>query len=262
MIPPVLAQPQVQTPPAVQVPEAPARDLADLEIDFWARQFSEHALFLSLGIVADPRLAKEAERQQGLWEAFRASGLSGQAQKDRVIELSTQLATLKGDVLARMEGGEWLGWLFPSFVRHILSELLWFTSRLEVKVAPLTDCLLKNGPPSPGAYGMADVRTWLRLMAEHAAFAAHLLDPVEVKLIREARTLLGALQGLGGCGSTLPTLVDLSDRAGRQLDQYLVASGIGTPKVKSVIHPVLAAHVVREGRMFLEILARTRTQGA
>lgn len=247
MIPPVLAQPAAAAPlPAAAAPsDAPARDEADLQIDFWARQFSEHALFLSLGIVADPGLSKEAERQQGLWDAFRSSGLSGQAAKDRVIELATKLATLKGDVLARLEGGEWLGWLFPSFVRHILSELLWFTSRLEAKAAP--------------AYGQEDVRSWLRLMAEHAAFAAHLLDPVEVKLIREARTLLGALQGLGGCGSTLPTLVDLSDRAGRQLDQYLVASGIGTPKVKSVIHPVLAAHVVREGRMFLEILARTRT---
>ena len=255
MIPPALAQPAavpvqiVQPgPSAPALSDAPARDELDLQIEFWSRQFSEHALFLSLGIVADPRLAKEAARQQGLWEAFRASGLSSGAAKDRFIELSTQLATLKGDVLARLEGGEWLGWLFPSFVRHILSELLWFTSRLEAKAPP--------------AYGMPDVRSWLRLMAEHAAFAAHLLDPVEVKLIREARTLLGALQGLGSCGSTLPTLVDLSERAGRQLDQYLVASGIGTPKVKSVIHPVLAAHVVREGRMFLEILARTRTQGA
>ncbi len=247
MIPPALAQ-TVPPPPSVLPEAVPTRDETDIQIDFWSRQFSEHALFLSLGIVADPKLSKEALRQQGLWEAFRASGLSGSAAKDRVIELASQLASLKGDVLARLEGGEWLGWLFPSFVRHILSELLWFTSRLEAKAPP--------------AYGMPDVRSWLRLMAEHAAFAAHLLDPVEVKLIREARTLLGALQGLGGCASTLPTLVDLSERAGRQLDQYLVASGIGTPKVKSVIHPVLAAHVVREGRMFLEILARTRSVGA
>jgi hypothetical protein len=208
----------------------------------------EHALFLGLGLVSDSArdLSRDAARNRAQWEAFRNGGTSGPARRAVALQLSADLAAIKTRVLERLEAGEWLGWLFPSFVRHVLSELLWFTSALERSV---------SGAPRESK---ADVSTWVVFMAEHAAFAAHLLDPREAKLIREARAILGALNGLGLCGGSLQSMVALGERAGRQLDQYLVASGIGTPRVKSIVHPVLAAHVVREGRMFIDVLGRAR----
>ena len=238
----------LEAPPVRKTLSGPRPEEADLLVQEWSRQLSEHALFLSLGLVAAPELAREAQKNRDAWETFRAKGTSGADQRPAAITLATELASIKGRVLDRLEKGEWLGWLFPTFVRHMLQELLWFTQSLESAV---------TGSPRDAK---GDICSWLGFMAEHAAFAAHLLDPVEVRLVREARTMVGALSALRDvCGGALSSLVGLSDRAGRQLDQYLVSSGIGTPKVRSVIHPVLAAHVVREGRMFLEVLGRLRT---
>lgn len=240
---------KVPTLSSPEPPQAvPKEAEADRLVDQWSRQLMEHALFLSLGLVSDRGqvLARDASRNRNDWEVFRKGGTAGPQRRAIAIRLSAELASIKSQVLERLEAGEWLGWLFPSFVRHILSELLYFTGTLESLAA------------GTAREARADVSTWITWMAEHAAFAAHLLDPREVKLIREARAILGALSGIGICGGSMRSLVDLSEKAAQQLDQYLVSSGIGTPKVKSIVHPVLAAHVVREGRMFMDVLGRMR----
>jgi len=226
-------------------------------VRFWDRQLSEHCLFAQLGL--DPEdLKKEAGDLHTKFEDLRAEIPSGTVSPDQEAELiakSTDLATsLRGfltEVYDRQTEGEWLGWLFPTFVDHIRREGDYFVGRVSAS----------GGGPT-GLPGLADeLCTWLKFMAEHAIFASHLLDPSEVTLVVQAQALSEKFQGLqDGCRDMTPQLLVLSRRAGALLDVYFTGSGIGTAQVSSVIHPVLALHVVREGRMFLRTLAELEGQ--
>jgi len=198
--------------------------------------------------VSDKALASRAADMRSAWEGFMAIP-PRERSPETAFGLAAALRSMKEHVLDRLSAGEWLGWLFPSFVRHILEELDHFTRAL--------GSAMGMSAPDKGR----EVCAVLGFMRDHAAFAAHLLDPSEVRKVREARALLGGLSSLAGaCRSSLPGLIALSERAGKDLDAFLVASGAGTPKTKSIIHPVLAAHVVREGRMFLDMLRAWRME--
>lgn len=210
---------------------------------FWPRQMEEHALFLSLGL-EDPALRAEAARERDRWRKFRARRREGPAEAAEALALAADLRALKVRVHDRLAAGEWLGWLFPSFVDHIRRELDYFTAALR-----------RARRPEPGGSARRaseEMCSWLMFMMEHAAFAAHLLDPREVRLVLRARALIGDFGRLhAACGGADAQLLSLSERAGRALDAYFVGSGLGTARARSVVHPALAAHVVREGRMFL-----------
>jgi hypothetical protein len=220
-------------------------------VRFWDRQLSDHALFMVLGL--DPQdLKKTAAELHQKFEDLRAEIPSGAVSSDREAELVTKsvdLATsLRGfltEVYDRQTDGEWLGWLFPTFVDHIRREGDYFVGKVSASGGGLT-----------GLPGLADETcAWLRFMAEHAIFASHLLDPSEVTLIAQAQALSEKFQSLQeGCRDMTPQLLVLSRRAGTLLDLYFTKTGIGTPQVSSVIHPMLALHVVREGRMFLRTI--------
>lgn len=224
-------------------------------IRFWSRQLSEHCLFLELGL--EPQdLRNEAQARHADWEAFRVT-LPAQASPQEVQSLVNQvkpmamsLRQFKTRIYDRLRAGEWLGWLFPSFVGHIRAELDYF-------VVHLNGSVMKAGLASISD----ELCTWLKFMAEHASFAAHLLDPEERLLIKQAQALQEKFEELeDGCKSMEVGFIVLSQRAGVLLDQYFTGNGIGTPQVESIIHPVLALHVVREGRMFLRVLEELRGQ--
>lgn len=157
-----------------------------------------------------------------------------------MLGLSADLAALKARVLSRMEGGEWLGWLLPSFVRHMLDELLHFTGLLEAKAG-----ISASGAP-------LGLSTWLRLIGQDAGEVARQIDPSEERLSREARAIAGGFSSLAGLerGRGAPA-AEIAVKAGRDLEGWLASSGLGTPKAKSAVHPVLAAHVAREAELFI-----------
>lgn len=206
------------------------------DIDFWSRQISEHALFMSLGLV-DKDLKRRAEGLHNSWEAFRR----GPRRVNDAIPLVLTTQDFKTHVLTRLNAGEFLGWLFPLFIDHIRREGDYFLAALRgQKFDPCTE-----------------TQIWLTFMAEHAAFASHLLDPSEAEQIRRALELQSQLGALfHNCESTIgEQLKMLSLKSGQDLDAYFNGLGIGKPGgAKSVIHPVLAEHVVREGRRFLQTM--------
>jgi len=220
-------------------------------VRFWSRQMSEHCLFLQLGL--DPQdLKNQAQKLHSDWEAFRTS-LPAQASPsdevslvEMVKPLANQLRQFKTRVYGRLQAGEWLGWLFASMVRHWRDELDYFMTSLTVvsKKAGL-------------AQASDELCAWLGFMADHAAFTAHLLDPEEKLLIKQAEALQEKLEDLeSGCQSMEQGFIVLSQKAGILLDKYFTQNGIGTAQVESIIHPVLALHMIREGRMFLQVLSR------
>ena len=231
---------------------APSDRISNLVI-FWSRQLSEHALFMSLGFeMVD--LRHDALDQHRTWEKFRETKVSrlrpfsdpGPVASE-ALELARVLRGLKTHAIDRLEGGEWLGWLFPSFVDHTRRELDYFvesvTRESEGKKRARKDVLSE------------ELCSWLRFMREHAGFAAHLLDPEEKALHARAMAIekeLGNAENL--CGRAMEQLVVLSKKAGEILDAYFKGSGLGTKQTKSIVHPFLAAHVVREGEEFLRTI--------
>lgn len=220
-------------------------------IDFWSRQLSEHALFFSLGLET-PDLKEGAGFIHGRWEEFRARipNKASESKLDDLIDelqpLAQELREFKVYLYERLAAGQWHGWIFPTFVDHTRRELDYFMG------------LLLGKPEMTKARAAEELCSWLRFMGEHAAFASSLLDPEEKALVNEAREItdeLGDLQS--GCGSFRDDFVKLSEHAGKALDAYF-SKKIDPTKLLSVIHPVLAVHVVREGRMFLKRIAELR----
>lgn len=203
------------------------RPAHETDVDFWARQFSEHALFFSLGI-EDATLRNQAARLHQAWEAARPTLTAA-----TIVPLALNLREYKIGLFDRLNRGQWLGWIFPTFVDHTRRELDLFLAHLRGPVPVQRDAV-----------------EWLRFMAEHAAFAAHLMDPVEAQQIRGALAAVGKLQQLqNACAHGVSQqLVVMSENAGKTLDTFVTNV---VPKTKSVIHPVLATHVLREGRRFI-----------
>jgi hypothetical protein len=209
------------------------------DIAFWTRQLSEHALFFSLGIELEPfrsqakALHNDFERARTLLEGLtldKARALFSPPVKN--------LREYQVGLYDKLKGGTWAGWIFPLFVQHTTNELDYFVGRAWY------------AGWKPGESACFNVR----FMSEHAAFAAHLLDPSEAALIRQAVAIRGQLEQLEtGCAAVGAQFQVLSKQAGAALDAYLSTQPL-TKNGASVIHPVLAAHVVREGRRFLETI--------
>lgn len=214
------------------------------DIRFWSHQLSEHALFLHLGLEVEP-FKSRAKALHDDWEHARSALVTAptlEAAKAIASGPTTNLATFSQDIVNRQLAGQWLGWLFPLFVSHTLRELKYFVARV-----------WEGGLTRETTYCQNVV-----FMREHAEFAAHLLDPQAAELIRTAHSIGDQFGGLGaGCKALTPALVELGLKAGHELDQYLRTQPI-SPK-NSVIHPVLAEHVVREGERFLATMKELET---
>lgn len=234
--------------PSAPLPAADDRpvDVRD-EIAFSSLQIAEHALFMSLGIV-DPRLKQTGAALQKAWEQNRPrwAQMDGQQAAPEYRYLAAETRSYKTEVLDRLNRGEWLGWLFPSFVAHVRDEMDMWTARINGQLG-----------------ARQELCTLIATMRDHALFARQLLDPSEAILIDAAAARAANLgQMHQGCvAATLPNLLVLSKQAGTDLDEYFTKSGIGTPRVKSIVHPVLAQHVAREGRRFVQIVDQMGASG-
>lgn len=222
-------------------------------LQFWSRQMSEHALFLSLGL-EDPTLRKSARDIHLDWESLRKTTLQRVTIVSdlapvisKVHELSKVLRALKTHVLNRLLEGEWLGWLWPSFVDHLRAELDYFILSVDREAGTS-----KRSRPN---LIREDLMTWMLFLRDHATFAAKLLDPTEVALASRASEISAEIGRVAEhCQSGMDQLISLSRKSGEILDQYLKRSGMGTEKTRSIVHPVLVAHIIREGEEALHAI--------
>lgn len=216
------------------------------EIEFWSRQLSEHALFAHLGIL-DQALRVRALELHQQWEAYRKmrKNLPPLDASAQALALALETRGFLMHVYDRLSKGQWIGWLWPLFIDHIRREGDWFIDIMQHKAHD----------------GVSTCKTWIVFMAEHAAFAAHLLDPTEAAKIRQATTYIGEFERLhGGCNAMNEQLLTMTTKAGTELDQYFSQLGVGGPQLKSIIHPALAEHVVREGRRFLTVVEKLKNE--
>lgn len=144
---------------------------------------------------------------------------------------------------------------------HVSREANYFRNRLEELNQGRLD-LLSDAIINENVF-------FLRIMADHAKFIGHLLDPSERQLVEQARNFSHDFDVL------LYQAIDLSSMRpqsqtkpllSQQLDENKVSVKslrdfkktardlIEECRIKSIIHPLLADHVFREAERFLYII--------
>lgn len=175
---------------------------------------------------------------------------------ERAIALTKELVEFKTLILDEMLKCQLFTFNFPLLIEHIRREALFFISQLER--------LQLRGFINFSQEIIDQKVFWDRIMAEHAQFIAHLLDPTEVALIGQADNLADLFFKLRqqaeslrnvGFSAVLP-LVREEIRATRDIRNFKSTAEelILTCSIKSIIIPLLADHVLREANHFLRIL--------
>ncbi|MFJ7638363.1 DUF2935 domain-containing protein [Peribacillus sp. NPDC097225] len=242
------------------------------EIRFWSRIMKEHSLFLRLGFRCDDtQLIEEANQYYQLFEKVEQQSHSFTNQTDpeqikrfnsEVQQAATGIFAFKRKVLGLILTGQLPGANnFPLLVDHTSREANYFRKRLielnEGKLKPLPDAIIKENV------------FFLRIMADHAKFIGHLLDPSERKLVDMAREFSNDFDQLLFQATDLESMKPQS-KTDPLLDQFLDQNRVSVVslrdfkktardlieecKIKSIIHPLLADHVFREAERFLEII--------
>ena len=214
------------------------KTVAHDEIDFWSRQLSEHALFLHLGIEDAPLKAKGLALHKE-FEQFRALYKKNpDARAKSVFPVTKKLRAYKVEILTILNSGKWIGWIFPLFARHIILELDYFVDKLNnIKY---TD--------------KDEIAFWNVINGEHASFAAHLLDPSERDLFLKGDKLSQKFANVVTSEAHMMRKISLT--AAKELDDYNKTAQKAQQKneLKSIIHPVLLDHVIREGQRSIRML--------
>ncbi|NEW05343.1 DUF2935 domain-containing protein [Paenibacillus sp. SYP-B3998] len=242
------------------------------EIRFWSRIMKEHSLFLKLGFrCEDTQLIQEANQFYRIFEQIEAKSHSFTDTTDpeqikhfnmEVHSAVSHIWVFKRKILGliiqcKLPGGN----NFPLLVDHTSREANYFRNRLEElntgRLEPLPDAIIDENV------------FFLRIMADHAKFIGHLLDPSERQLVEQARNFSQDFDQL------LFQAIDLSGMRPQSqtqplLDQFLDQNRVSVVslrdfkktardlieacRIKSIIHPLLADHVFREAERFLHII--------
>ena len=161
-----------------------------------------------------------------------------------VLELLDGLISFKESILECVAKGELFTLNYPLLIEHILREAKLYRNyvqRLEQE-GDLPDRLVKENECF-----------WNQIMMEHAQFIRGLLDPCETELLSSAddfsKTFCLLLEaGRNAHDKTLEQTLKFRDfkAAGTQ--------GIQQNKIRSVILPLLADHVLREANHYIRLL--------
>lgn len=241
------------------------------EIRFWSRIMKEHALFLSLGFtVNDKKLIEEAQQFIAVFERIEEQLNSYSVHTDprqiqafntQVYQAVASIWAYKRKVLGLILRCEITSNNYPLLVDHTSREAAYFANRLkdlnEGKLQPLPEAIIKENI------------FFLKIMADHAKFIGHLLDPSERKLVDQAREFSHDFDQLMYQAIDLDSMRPQSETS-PLLDQFLDQNRVSVVslrdfkktardlieecRIKSNIHPLLADHVFREAERFIEII--------
>ena len=209
-------------------------------IEEWGPQMAEHSMFLYL-MLTDPCLKNRALESARSWVEY----LCSDEENDSLLRRNlADLKKLKVDVINILKDGKFVGFAWLSFVDHIFRELRYFEDKLNgVVFTP-----------------QQELEFWNTIMADHAAFASHLLDPDEkartLQLIQTAeQTYALPIDGL------MTSLV-MSLDSGVKMDaaNRILYDQIAANQIRSVIPPDLLYHVIREGTIGNNVTRRALGQ--
>lgn len=242
------------------------------EVRFWSRIMKEHSFFLRLGFRCDDtQLINEANHYYAVFESIENKANAFTMGTDpsvirrfneEVHNAVSYIWAFKRKVLGLIVSCQLPGSNnFPLLVDHVSREANYFRNRLAE---------LNSGQLEPLADAIIDENVFfLRIMADHAKFISHLLDPSERQLVEQANNFSQEFDQLLFQAKDLESMRPQSQTV-PLLDQFLDQNKVSVKslrdfkktatelieacRIKSIIHPLLADHTFREAEHFLEII--------
>ncbi len=173
----------------------------------------------------------------------------------RAMELTTGLIGYKSRLLNDVTTCRIFTFNYPLLLDHILREARFYLGMLQriqcrVTVDPVTDLIQQE-------------IFWNRIMAEHAKFIRGLLDPTEAKLFDTANhfgkqfdALTAEAQSLMSQMTNLSTVTEETRKATVGIRDFKTqgTEGIINCKIRSIAHPLLGDHIIREANHYLRLL--------
>lgn len=165
------------------------------------------------------------------------------------LELLNGLIEFKEKILKNVLSCNLFTMNYPLLIEHILREAKLYRQYLEVLEGK---CILSDS-------SMHDIECfWNRIMMEHALFIRGLLDPTEAELINAANDFAGEyselLEACSRAQDQTLTMNSLEETIKFRDFKTAGTVGIEDCKIRSVILPLLADHVLREANHFIRIL--------
>lgn len=242
------------------------------EIRFWSRIMKEHSLFLKLGFRCDDtKLIQEAEHFYTVFEDIenKSHDYTEETNPQIIYNFNAKVHTavsyiwaFKRKVLGLVLSCKIPGANnFPLLIDHVSREANYFRNRLTELNTGTLELI-------PDAIIYENV-FFLRIMADHAKFIGHLLDPSERQLVEQSRNFSHDFDQLLAQARDLDSMKPQSQTE-PLLDQFLNQNRVSVKslrdfkktardliescRIKSIIHPLLADHVFREAERFLFLI--------
>lgn len=165
------------------------------------------------------------------------------------LKLLNGLIALKEEILNKVLCCEMFTMNYPLLIEHILREAKFYREYVQMLESDGAICI----------QSMKDVECfWNRIMMEHALFIRGLLDPTEEELICTADTFAGDYAKLlkkccNAQEKIMPADV-LSETKKFRDFKAAGTEGIANCKIRSIILPLLADHVLREANHYIRLL--------
>lgn len=177
--------------------------------------------------------------------------LVGQLQtlNQRALQLLDGFIALKEQILDHVLNCRMFTMNYPLLLEHIIREARLYRNNVQY--------LEKNGDMNPQTMGQLE-QFWNQIMMEHAMFIRGLLDPVENDLLNTAdsfaRDYAALLESSRAAQDRTLTAASLDET--RKFRDFKTAGvqGIEECKIRSVILPLLADHVLREANHYIRLL--------
>ena len=156
------------------------------------------------------------------------------------IRLFENTIQFQHNLISQMRSGEWIGFSYPSFVKHITRETEYALRKVRGDNVSDED----------------EIKFWNHVLHEHAALAAHLLDPSEKDLINTARNLERIGEQTAVLLNTELDFFLVLSRVMNATDQHQnLIHTIRNSQAESIIPPLLSQHVLQEGDRAKKILS-------
>ena len=167
----------------------------------------------------------------------------------KAVRLLDGLIALKEETLDMVLSCRMFTMNYPLLIEHILREARLYRKYIRI--------LEENG--AIGVQSMKEIECfWNRIMMEHAMFIRGLLDPVENELIQSADKFAADYYTLlQSCSNAQDKAMTAESKAETLKFRDFKAAGtrgIESCKIRSLILPLLADHVLREANHFIRIL--------
>ena len=177
------------------------------------------------------------------------------ALNQKAIMWSSALIQFKSTVINAVLSCNLFTWNFPLLIDHIRREAILYNTMLRK---------LQNGQDPDDPAMAAELEAfWNRIMAEHALFIQHLLDPTEETLFETATSFANQFKGLTAeaeaADNNVPAVEAVTRRSLTATQSIRDFKKQGTElillcKIKSLIVPLLGDHVTREANHFIRLL--------